>query len=70
MSKLFIDYIEHIIIEIDYLQRKRTGKTVEDFLKDETLQRAFIRSIELIGEAVKNIDERVKKNIQIYNGEK
>lgn len=61
MSKSLLEYIDHIIIEIDFLQRKGKGKTLNDFLKDETLQRAFSRSIEVIGEAVKNIDAKVKE---------
>lgn len=61
MSKSYPDYIEHILIEIDFLRRKREGKTEVDFSKDEIMQRAFSRSIEIIGEAVKNIDERIRQ---------
>ena len=60
MSKLPRSYIDHIIIEIDFLQRSRNGKTEEDFANDEMMQRAFARSIEIIGEAVKNLDDDLK----------
>ena len=33
----------------------------EDLLKDENLKRAFVRSLEIIGEAVKNIPEEVRE---------
>jgi uncharacterized protein with HEPN domain len=34
----------------------------DKFLKDETLQRAFVRSIEIIGEAAKKLPEELKQN--------
>jgi uncharacterized protein with HEPN domain len=61
MSKSPLDYIEHILIEINYLQKKREEITEEIFSADETLQRAFTRSVEIIGEAVKNIDLSLKE---------
>ena len=60
MSKSSLDYIAHILIEIDFLKRKSLNKTEEDFASDEMMQRAFTRSLEIIGEAVKNIDDEVK----------
>ena len=56
MSKSPFEFIDHILTEIDYLQRNRAEVTEEDFRKDETLQRAFSRSVEIIGEAVKKMD--------------
>lgn len=61
MSKSSPDYIEHILIEIDFLKRSRQGITEVDFSRDEIMQRAFARSIEIIGEAVKNIDDNIKQ---------
>lgn len=34
--------------------------TEDQFMRDEVLQRAFARSLEIIGEAVKNIPEEYK----------
>ena len=36
--------------------------TYKEFVKDETLKRAFVRSLEIIGEATKKISEAFKKN--------
>ena len=47
------DYLEHIRAEAEYLLARSEGMTLESFLQDETLQRAFVRSIEIIGEAAK-----------------
>lgn len=51
------DYLRHIQIEIDFLIQNSAGVTLERFLDDATLQRAFVRSIEVIGEAAKGVPE-------------
>jgi uncharacterized protein with HEPN domain len=48
------DYLRHIQIEINFLIQTSAGVTLERFLDDATLQRAFVRSIEVIGEAAKH----------------
>ena len=56
MSKEPIEYLKHIRDESYYiLSFINNGITKEDFLKDETLKRAFVRSLEIIGEASKKI---------------
>ena len=45
------DYLRHILAEADYLISTSAGLTLEEFLADETLRRAFVRSLEVIGEA-------------------
>ena len=49
------EYLRHILLEIDYLESTLQNLTMEAFLSDETLKRAFVRSLEIIGEAVKKI---------------
>lgn len=51
------DYVRHILIETEYLLHASEGLSAEAFLADETLQRAFVRSLEIIGEATKNLPE-------------
>jgi uncharacterized protein with HEPN domain len=48
--------------EINYLKSHTEGLNRDKFLKDETLQRAFVRSIEIIGEATKKLPEELKQN--------
>jgi len=59
-----IEFIRHIFIEINYIQTTIEKISEEDFYKDETLKRAITRSLEIIGEATKNlnIDFRLKYN--------
>jgi uncharacterized protein with HEPN domain len=49
------DYLRHIQVETDYLIAQSTGLSLEEFLRDETLRRAFVRSLEVIGEATKRV---------------
>ena len=49
------EYLRHILLEVDYIESRLQNLTMEDFLSDETLKRAFVRSLEIIGEAVKKI---------------
>jgi uncharacterized protein with HEPN domain len=63
MSKEPFEYLKHIRDESSYILSVITpDKTKDDFLADETLKRAVIRSLEIIGEATKKIpaDFKVK----------
>ena len=50
-----LDYLRYILLEAEYLLDASSGLTFEDFSSDETLQRAFVRSLEIIGEATKKL---------------
>lgn len=51
------DYLRHILTEVDYLTESSKGLSYDRFASDETLRRAFVRSLEIIGEAVKKVPE-------------
>lgn len=55
MSRSSLKYLQHILDETQYLTGKTEGLDKGRFLQDETLKRAFVRSLEIIGEATKNI---------------
>lgn len=48
-------YIRHIVDEIDFLLEKSNTLSKKEFLEDQVLRRAFIRSLEIIGEAAKKL---------------
>ena len=50
-----LEYLRHIIDETEYLIKEKQGLSKEQFLQDGTLKRAFVRSIEIIGEASKKV---------------
>lgn len=55
MSRSPLEYLRHMRDETDYLSKAKVGLSQEQLLQDATLKRAFVRSIEIIGEASKNI---------------
>ncbi|MGV8058216.1 MAG: DUF86 domain-containing protein [Smithellaceae bacterium] len=54
------EYLRHILDEIDYILSQTSKTDYKSFLKDETLQRAFVRSLEIIGEAAKKLPDSVR----------
>ena len=54
-------FLEHISDEIEFLESNFYDLELEDLMKDPVLQRACIRSLEVMGEAVKNISDDFKK---------
>jgi uncharacterized protein with HEPN domain len=60
MSLSQIEYLKHILDEIEYLLKHSKRLSLETFVKDETLQRAFVRSLEIIGEATKKLSSEIK----------
>ncbi len=53
-------FFEHIVREVDFLLTQSEDLSFEKFSQDEILMRAFVRSLEIIGEAVKNISVDIK----------
>ena len=56
------DYLRHILVEADYLIGHSTELSYDAFAADQTLCRAFVRSLEIIGEAAKKIPEDFRAN--------
>jgi len=54
-------FLKHILDEIDFLTRETEAKKFEEFIKNEMLKRACSRSLEIIGEAVRNLSPDFKK---------
>lgn len=62
MFKEPIEFLKHIADECTYLLSVSKGLSKDAFLDDETLKRAVVRSLEIVGEATKKIpaDFKVK----------
>ncbi|MBI4754526.1 MAG: DUF86 domain-containing protein [Betaproteobacteria bacterium] len=52
-----LNYLRHMLDETGYLEERAAGLEREAFLADPTLKRAFVRSLEIIGEAAKHVPE-------------
>ncbi len=61
MSRSPLEYLRHMLDEALFLQCHAVGADREGFLRDEIAKRAFARSIEIIGEAAKQIPEEFRR---------
>ena len=56
-----LELLKHIRDECKYLLDTFEGLEYESFIADETLKRSFVRSLEIIGEASRNVSEDFRK---------
>lgn len=61
MSPSPLEYLRHILDEAKYLSEQTNVLSQEQFLNDETAKRAFVRSIEIIGEAAKKVPPEMRQ---------
>lgn len=54
-------YIRHILDEIEYLQSIRPSLTYDLLTTNITTEHSITRALEIIGEATKNVPDRIKK---------
>ncbi len=50
------DYLRHILVEADYLIDRSADLSYDTLASDETLRRAFVRSLEIVGEALQILE--------------
>jgi uncharacterized protein with HEPN domain len=60
MSKDYREYLRHILDECNYIISTSNDISFDDMMYDETLKRALVRSLEIIGEATKKIPADIK----------
>ena len=61
MSPSAREYLQHILDETTYIINNSVESDKASFLQDETLKRAYVRSIEVIGEAVKQLPDGLRQ---------
>ena len=67
MSQSHLEFIKHILEEADFILDNTSNIRQQDFLQDAVLLRATIRSLEIIGEATKNVPNNIKEKYpEIY----
>ena len=62
MSASDFELVRHMLIESEFILEHVQGKSKNEVLSDEVLCRALVRSLEIIGEAAKKIDEEFKSD--------
>ncbi len=60
MSPSLLDFLRHIAHECEYLMQMKEGRDRADLLDDPTNSRAIVRSLEVIGEAVKKLPPEIR----------
>jgi len=61
MSPSAREYLQHILDEKAYIIANSSGLDKATFVEDETLKRAYVRSIEVIGEGVKQLPNPLRQ---------
>jgi len=61
MSLSSLEYLQHILDETAYLIDRAKDLNRDEFMQDETLKRAFVRSLEIIGEAAKSVTAELRQ---------
>lgn len=61
MSRSALEYLHLILDETSYLINEAQGFSRDQFMRDVTLKRAFVRSMEIIGEASKQVPDNFKQ---------
>lgn len=57
-----LELLRHIFDETDFVLKYTLQKGKEDIFNDEVLSRAIVRSLEIIGEASRKMDDEFKAN--------
>jgi uncharacterized protein with HEPN domain len=60
MRPTTIELLRDILREADFLSAEVAVMSAESFLQDEVRKRAFVRSLEIIGEAAKKVPEETR----------
>ncbi len=66
MKREIRDYLYDILHECEYLMKRSKEIDYADFLKNEDLKKAFVRSLEIVGEAAKKDTFTYEKEISLY----
>jgi uncharacterized protein with HEPN domain len=61
VSLLPREYVRHILDEIDFILSQLPGQDYASFSQNPTLKRAFVRSLEVIGEAAKKVPQDLRE---------
>lgn len=56
-----LEFLRHILDECVYIGDRASELTKQEFMQDATLRRAFVRSIEVIGEATKKVPATLRR---------
>jgi uncharacterized protein with HEPN domain len=56
-----LEYLRHIVDETQFIMNRTEGVSADSLSGDDTLKRAIVRSLEIVGEATKKISGDLKE---------
>jgi uncharacterized protein with HEPN domain len=62
MKRIFIDYLNDMLISIQEIETFTADIKFEEFKENRMIRNAVVRSLEVLGEASKNIPEEIRDN--------
>jgi uncharacterized protein with HEPN domain len=66
--KPYLEYLRHILIEINFIMEQSHRLGQGEFMSDEVMKRAIVRSIEIIGEAAKTLPVELREQHSEIDG--
>lgn len=63
MQPSTLELLRDILLEAEFLAAQVAQISFEDFVRDEVRKRAFVRSIEIMGEAAKKIPQEIREQL-------
>jgi uncharacterized protein with HEPN domain len=63
MQASVLELFYDMLAEADFLGSQVDQTGMEDFFRDAVKKRAFVRSLEIIGEAAKKVPERIREQL-------
>jgi uncharacterized protein with HEPN domain len=67
MSNSTIDLLKHILGEINFITEEIRDLEFYEFIENEKDKRAYSRSLEIIGEAIKNLPDELRDQYPIID---
>ncbi|WP_031528453.1 HepT-like ribonuclease domain-containing protein, partial [Dyadobacter crusticola] len=67
MSPSLIEFLQHIESELRYIDKKTAVLSFDEFLDDETLTKAIVRSFEIAGEACKRVPDEIRTKYPLFD---
>ena len=70
MQRHYKAYLKDILENIGKIEKYTSGLSFDDFAENELIQDAVVRNLEIIGEAVKKIREKLETENQEWIGKR
>jgi len=67
MSPSLIEFLQHIENELSFIDKNTSELDFEDFVNNEILTKAIVRSFEIVGEACKKVPDEIRFKYPLFD---